>query len=386
MKPFGKILLLALAIILFKAYGAMAMVLPADSTLNAEKLINHADRAVLFIVKSAQETKEEKLQRSNKDSEPFWAAVKKLNSNIDKLTKYNFLKDETFHKTLAETVTAKEEVLTTYEMLEANDAGVKEGIDKASKSIDLLYQNYSKEALRMKEGETLSPDEKAKLNELKAQNKDLQKKLDELEGKVSDNKKMLKKIKKIREKSNEVVHCHNNSAGFFFAMSAMNMINGWMWGCHWWWGPWGGWYPGFYYNYVDIYVNVIDDYAYDWGYLDGVIDAYDYELELELEQVEMDMMNDYLDEIEIENELFDQNDMMYDQWDDASDFYDNSQEYDFMDDSYGPELMDEGYGPELMDQMQPSFEYEMMDDFQQYDQMDYVDDFSDLDFGGFDDW
>ncbi len=379
MKPLGKILLLTFSIVLFKAYMAMAFVQPGDSTLNAEKLISNADRAVLFIVKSAQETSDAKLKRSNKDSEPFWASVKKLNSNIDKLTKYNFLKDENFHKTLAETVTAKEEVLTTYEMLEANDASVKEGIDKASKTINLLYQNYSKEALRMKKGGSLSAEEKQKLDQVKAQNKELQKKLDELEGKVSGNEKMLKKIKKIREKSNEVVHCHNNSAGFFFAMSAMNMINGWMWGSHWWWGPWGGWYPGFYFNYVDIYVNVIDDYTYDWGYMDGVIDAYDYyEYEVELEQVEMDLMDEYLYEMEIENELYDQYDMMYDEtWDDAGDFYDNTQEHDFMDDGYEPELMDEFDEYDQMD---------YMDDYQQYDQMDYTDDFSDFDFGDFDEW
>lgn len=375
MKPFGKILQFAFALILFKAFGAMAMAQETDTTLNAEYLINHADRAVLFIVKSARETNEEKLQRSNKDSEPFWAAVKKLNTNIDKLNKYNFLKDETFHKTLAETVTAKEEVLTTYEMLEANDAGVKEGIDKASHAIDLLYQNYSKEALRVKEGESLTSEEKAKLDQLKAQNQKLQKKLDELEGKVSDNQKMLKKIKKIRDKSNEVVHCHNNSAGFFFAMSAMNMINGWMWGCHWWWGPWGGWYPGFYAGYVDIYVGVIDDYAYDWGYLDGVIDGSDYDLLVDMEQNEIDIMDDYLDEIDIENELSDQNDMMYDHWEDAGELYDDTQEFDFIEDHYTPERMDDS---------QLSFEPEMMQE--PMEQMDFSDDFSDMDFGGFDEW
>ena len=120
-----------------------------------------------LIVKSGQATSDKSLKRENKDAEPFWASVKKLNSTIDKLNKYHFLKDDTFHKTLAESVAAKEEVATTYEMLNASDNGVNEGINKASTAIDLLYENYSKEALRMKSGENLTSQEKEQLAKLK---------------------------------------------------------------------------------------------------------------------------------------------------------------------------------------------------------------------------
>ena len=120
-----------------------------------------------LIVKSGQATSDKSLNREHKDAEPFWASVKKLNSTIDKLNKYHFLKDDTFHKTLAESVAAKEEVATTYEMLNASDNGVNEGINKASTAIDLLYENYSKEALRMKSGENLTSQEKEQLAKLK---------------------------------------------------------------------------------------------------------------------------------------------------------------------------------------------------------------------------
>ena len=167
-------------------------------------------------------------------------------------------------------------------------------------AVDLLYENYSKEALRMKSGENLTSQEKEQLAKLKTQNEELNSKLDELEKKVDGNEKMIKKLKKIRSKSNEVTHCNNNSAGFFFAMLAMNMINGWMWGCHYWWGPYGGWYPDFYVGYVDIYVDVIDDYGYDWGYLDGMIDTYDYDLEVEMDDLEIDTMDEYLMKLRLE--------------------------------------------------------------------------------------
>ncbi len=399
MKTLQHIFILTTAIFLFSASSVKGVAYPKDSTVTAETLITHADRAMLYIVKSAQETYVEKLKRSNKESEPFWGAVKKLNTQVDKLVKYSFLKDEAFHMTIAEAVTAKEEVITTYELLEVNDEKVKKGLDKVSRSIDLLYENYSKEAMRMKEGSALSAREKAQLDTLKLQNQELLKKLDELESKVGDNKEMLKKIKKIRQKSNEVVHCHHNSAGFFFAMSAMNMIHGWMWGCHWWWGPWGGWYPGFYGGFIEIYVPFLDDYAYDWGYLDGVIDAYEYELavELEMDLYEMEAIGDYMDEIEIESELYDLDDHMYDEWDGAEELYDNTQEFDFPEYDHS---LDSDYSE--YDNAQefdyPEFEtYDApMDDYQPYEQLDFADDFGGLDvgsmdfggmdFGGFDDW
>lgn len=336
-----------------------------DSTRNAEGLLQDAERAIALIVKSGQQTNDPKLQRENKDSEPFWGSVKKLNSNIDKLNKYHFLKDETFHKTLAETVTAKEEVKTTYELLEASDTGVMNGITKVSTAVDLLYQNYSKEAVRMKQGGELSTQEKAELAKIIEQNKTIQLKLDELEKKAEGNEKMLKKLKKIRKKSNEVVHCHHNSAGFFFAMSAMHMINGWMWGCHWWWGPWGGWYPGFYVGYMDIYVGVIDDYAYDWGYLDGVIDTYDYDLDVEMDELEIDTMDEYLNDIEVDT--MDEYPIDSGMQDGTMDLYDFDQQ-DFAE-------------PMPMDIAEPS-----MNDFQQFDQSDFMDSGMDYDFGGFDYW
>ena len=331
-----------------------------DKQVNANELVNKTERAVAFIVKSGQSTKDSNLKRSNKASAPFWSSVKKLNTAVEKLNNYMFLKDDKFHKALGEAVTAKEEVITTYELLDAQDAGVKDGLDKASKAIDLLYENYSKEGLRMKQGEALSSKEKEKLEAVKAQNKTLQGKLTELEAKVGNDKKMIKKLKKIREKSNQVTHCHNNSAGFFFAMSAMNMINGWMWGAHYWWGPYGGWYPGFYYGYIDIYVHAYDDYAYDWGYLDGAIDSYDYDLEVELDQMDIDTMDDYMNDIEYEAEPFNSQSDLNDYQDHSNDSFEAVDQMDYIQEQEMPS-------------MQPQVEYEAMDNYPAMDNMNSMD-------------
>lgn len=340
--------------------------------VNAQALVEKTERAVAYVVKSGQATNDKNLKRSNKASDPFWSSVKKLNSSVEKLNNYLFLKDDSFHKELSEVVTIKEEVITTYELLGANDVKVKEGLDKVSASIDLLYENYSKEARRMKEGEALTETEKKKLEELKSQNKELQSKLDGLEAKVGDNEKMLKKLKKIRKKSNQVANCGHNSAAFFFAMSAMNMINGWMWGCHWWWGPWGGWYPGFYYGYVDIYVHVFDDYAYDWGYLDGVIDTYDYDLEVEMDDLEVDTMDEYLDETIPQEELYEPQVDTYDEQEQMNDTYEESGQLDYYPEEVMTESMEQTE-PQIEQQIEPQIDYEPMDNYQMDSQMDYID-------------
>lgn len=326
-----------LLMVSWPSYAFVNPIIVESKKFDASELVKKSERAVAYIVKSGQATKDRNLQRNNKTAQPFWGAVKKVNTSIEKLNKYLFLKDDKFYTALSETVTNKEELITTYEMLQAKDSTVKEGIDKLSSTIDLLYQNYSKEAQRVKKGDALSAEEKEKLNELKAQNKKLQRKLNELESKVGHNKEMLKKIKKIRNKSNEVTHCTNNSAGFFFAMSAMHMINGWMWGCHWWWGSWGSWYPGFYYGYVDIYVGIYDFYAYDWGYMDAVIDGYYYDLDVELAAYEMDVLDGYLDSYDYTPELYNISNDMMDEYDmlDTMDAYPMDSQMDYYEEPMG---------------------------------------------------
>lgn len=387
-----RILLILCLVISLSIHATAKPLSEKDDKVNAQGLVEKTERALAFVVKSGQSTSDTNLKRSNKAADPFWSSVKKLNASVEKLNNYLFLKDDSFYKELSGIVTIKEEVITTYELLGANDPKVKEGLDKVSASVDLLYENYSKEAQRMKEGEELTESEKKKLDELKSQNKELQSKLDGLEAKVGNNKKMIKKLKKVREKSNQVANCGHNSAAFFFAMSAMNMMNGWMWGCHYWWGPWGGWYPGFYYGYVDIYVGIYDDYAYDWGYLDGAIDSYDYDLEVELEQVEMDELDDYLYETQPEAETFDEPEIdTYDQ--PEVETYDQPEagtyeqpevetydQQDQMNDTYQQDYYPEEMVSEPVEQMQPQMEYEPMDNYQSGGEMDYMGDSMDFDY------
>jgi len=280
-----------------------------SNKMGAAQLVKSADRAVSFIVKAGRESSDPALNPDKKESEPFWRGVKNLNEAVSKVDRGLFLKDETFFTSLGEANAAMEEVKISFSMSGAKDAKVIEGVEKADRALSLLRENYSKEAVRLKKGGELSAAERKKFNEIKDKQADLQRKLTELEGKVGKNKTMLDGVRKLQKESKRVQHCHNDLNGFMFAMSAMNMISGLIWGWHSWWGPWGGWGPSFFFGYTEIYVDVINviDIDYDWDLMDDLaVDLADYEdlelsdLDVDIDDVEAGTMDEFLDEGDFE--------------------------------------------------------------------------------------
>ncbi len=287
------------------SFPAFAQSTPAqaESTQkNAAELIKGADRAVGYVVKTARESKDAALSSSNDDSRPFWQAVKKLNEALNKVDRGLFLKDETFFTSLADATSAVEEVKITLSMSGSKDPSVQEGVEKVDAAVSLLREHYSKEAVRRKQGGELSEEERAKLNQMKEKQAELEQKLTELEGKVGKNETLIKGIQEVRNKSQQVAHSNNNVSGFLFAMTAMSVISGLIWGWHWWWGPFGAWGPGFSFGFTEIYVDtiIVVDVDYDWDLADEYVDTMDLDLEVELDDLELEQMDEYLDESDFE--------------------------------------------------------------------------------------
>lgn len=261
---------------------------------NAADLIQNTGRSIGYIIKMALESKDPMLAASNEEAEPFWQALKKANGAVDKAERGLLLKDETFFTALADLTSGVEELKITYGMSKARDATIQEGIEKLDAAVSLLRENYSKEAVRLKQGGDLTAEEQQKLNKIKDKQSELQRQLTELEGKVGKNATMLKGIQEMQKKSRQVSNCQNNLSGFLFATTALNMISGWMWGWHWWWGPWAPWAPGIYIEINEIYIDVVDVIDYDWLVLDDYIDVAEWELEVDIEDFELEAMDDYL--------------------------------------------------------------------------------------------
>ncbi len=187
-----------------------------------------------------------------------------------------FLKDETFFTSLADATSAVEEVKITLSMSGSKDPSVQEGVEKVDAAVSLLREHYSKEAVRREIGGELSEEERAKLGQMKEKQAELEQKLTELEGKVGKNETLIKGIKEVRKQSQQVAHCNNNLSSFLFAMTAMNIISGLIWGWHWWWGPVWGMGPGvFSFGFTEIYVDVINvvDIDYDWDLAEEYVDT-----------------------------------------------------------------------------------------------------------------
>lgn len=271
--------------------------------LNAVNLVQSASKALTYTIKASKESKDARIKADNKEAAPFWQALKKLNSQLDKTERGAMLKDESFFLAMAAALTTSEELKIAYQMTHVSDHKIQEGITKTADAIQLLYVNFSKEGQDKDANTPLNKQEREQLEKVKEKQKELQVKLNDMEKKMGKNSKG---VKELRAKSKELQNANNNRHDYFWAMHSFHMMHGWMMGWHWYWGPWGGWCSGFsaviFDSYYDYYAW---DNGYDWGYLDAVIDI-DYELDVELDYVETELYDDYINDYQInEQDYFD---------------------------------------------------------------------------------
>ena len=175
-------------------------------------------------------------------------------------------RDNTFHKGLDESAKFAAATAAAFELSGSKDGDIKKAIAATEKTIGALTEKFSRPASRLRKGGKLSSAEKKKLASIKAKNKELEKRLKRIESKVRKNAKAMRGLEEIRERSLAIDRSRNTLADFLAAIVAINIIDGLLWGCHWWWGPWGGWYPGFSVGWVEIHTIVVDDFDYDWDY------------------------------------------------------------------------------------------------------------------------
>ncbi|WP_189359322.1 hypothetical protein [Algibacter mikhailovii] len=285
--------------------------------LNASNLIQSASKALTYTIKASKESKDSRIKADNKDAAPYWQALKNLNSQLDKAERGAMLKDESFFLAMAAAITTSEELKIAYQMTNVSDNKIQEGITKTSDAIQLLYVNFSKEGQDKDANKPLNKQEREQLEKLKEKQKELQVKLNDMEKKMGKNSKG---VKELREKSKELENAKNNRHDYFWAMHSFHMMHGWMMGWHWYWGPMGGWCSGFSVVIFDSYYDYYAwDSGYDWGYLDAVVDI-EYELEVELDDLEVELYDDYINDYElIEQDYMD----TYDMPESLNDTYDN---------------------------------------------------------------
>lgn len=262
---------------------------------DAAQLMKLADRAMGHLVKTARESNDPALAPGSKAGKPFWQSLKKLNGAVDKAGRGLYLKGQTFFRSLGDAVGAVNQASVTLDMSGARDAKVKSALNKVRDAVMLLDERFGKAAARKAKGGGLTAREKQHLAKMRANQEVLQQKLKRVEKKVGRNGKAIRGIQQIREKSDRIRQSRDNTGDYLAALVTLQVVDGLLWGWHWWWGPWGAWVEPFSSGYVDVYYASVDMMEYDWAVAEIATDIYDYDLYVDISAAEMEYADTYIE-------------------------------------------------------------------------------------------
>ena len=130
-----------------------------DNKANAEELVNSADRALGFVVKSARDSQDQALNPQANDAKPFWQALGRLNDALDKTQRGLTLQDPSFHRALNDATQYIVAAQVTYGAAGASDPAVADGLQKVEDALRLVNENYSKAAVRASQDTPMTPEE-----------------------------------------------------------------------------------------------------------------------------------------------------------------------------------------------------------------------------------
>ena len=290
-------LLMAVLISVLFSFPVLTVATPAadkNSQQNASELIKSGQRAVAQIVKTARG--DAILEPDKAETKPFWEAMQQARRSLQNAEQNLEKKDQMFFSALAETGAAIQQAEIALDMNDSKNTTLARQLQTLADIVQKLNDNYSKEAVRLNQGEQLTAAERAQLDKLKLQQKELTIKLAKVEKNIGKNSKKIQVgLKKIRQNSKQISRARYNSADFVGAIIAARLMSGWIWGWHWWWGPWGIWGPDFIIINIDIWWDSIVIMPYDWDLVDADIDVGDLELDdIEFADVDIDLQNEWL--------------------------------------------------------------------------------------------
>jgi hypothetical protein len=245
-----------------------------------------------YLAKQAGSTKA--LDKNNKRAVPFWNAVKRLNAGAAKLQRDLAAKRPTYLDALGDTRSAYTSVQVTYEQSGAKSSRMEKALTNIGRGLSLLERHAGPTRASKSRAKGLSAKQKRQLEAMKAKQKELQSKLRQVESKVRSNRAAIRAIRDIRAQSDRSYNAGITAADFFAALMAARIVDGLLWGWHWWWGPWGGWVGPWCGGFVDIYYDAVHVIDIDISVIDTEIAIKDYVLDADLYQGELDAIDDEL--------------------------------------------------------------------------------------------
>lgn len=272
----------------------------AQKKVTAGQLVEGAERAVAVLIRSARQSRDPALSSTSERAKPFWNAIRRLNTGVDQMATGLRAKKKTFFYGLGDAVSAGHAAAVGLAQSGAWDGAVSKDLSRVQTILGVLERSFGKTAVRKKQGGELTAAERRQLAEVRRKQEELHKKLNGVQGKVAGNRAAINGISRIREYSDSIYYSRNTVADFVAALITVQIVDGLLWGWHWWWAPHGVWVEHYSLDVYGVYHDTIDVIDYDWGYAQALVDVEleGYALDEAVTGPELEANEAYLGEVE----------------------------------------------------------------------------------------
>jgi uncharacterized membrane protein YgcG len=157
------------------------------SKQNAAALVTQMQKATAFVIKQSKKgasVKGGKLSPKKKAHRPYWAALKAINGDVKGLKQSLAAKDANFFKVVSSAGASVAQLNTGAQIVRITDKDLLRGINALTIAYNELYSNFGKEAIRAKQGGSLSTEETQRFQEMQTQVVTVQTRLQTMRDKV----------------------------------------------------------------------------------------------------------------------------------------------------------------------------------------------------------
>ena len=288
------------AVLAFLLLLTPTLAVATQKKVTAGQLVEGAERAVAVLIRSARQSRDPALSSASERAKPFWNAVRRLDTGVDQMAAGLRAKKRTFFYGLGDAVSAGHAATVGLAQSGARDRTVSKDLNRVQTILGVLERSFGKTAVRKKQGGELTAAERRQLAEMRSKQEELRRKLDGVQGKVAGNTAAISGIRRIREYSDSIYYSRDTVADFVAALVTIQIVDGLLWGWHWWWAPYGLWVEHYSLDVYGVYHASIDVIDYDWGYADAVLDVEleGYALDEAVTEAEIEANEAYLDGVE----------------------------------------------------------------------------------------
>ncbi|MEO8440357.1 MAG: hypothetical protein ABI540_09060, partial [Spartobacteria bacterium] len=281
-------------------HTASAKPKPSGKKATAAELVAAAKKANAAMIKNARADKG--LDPNLAKNKPFYTAAKKVTTELDRTDKGLAAKNNDFFDAVSGARSAQEQLKVAWNLTDSKNKKVAADAVALGNALDLLRQDYSKEAARKKKGGELTAKEKAEFAKIQAHQKELLAKINTLQAKSTKDKALQRGLAKMEKESRRIANAKMNLADYLAALYLLDDLEGQLYGYDYYIDP--AWRSDWIVvdKYVDyytpIYANVWTDYAYDWDYVTTPVDIYvgdNVYVDDSLSPAEVDAQEDFVD-------------------------------------------------------------------------------------------